>query len=414
MLSRLKYKFLNQASQFGSDLSGSAPGLPRTRQNNSSINTIDRPPIHRIETSFNIFLTIARIKAHKLQATDLQYVFLFFVGVFCFFVVEEPSLVFKILISIALLTALLIPVTSQFFFPFLPIAAYLFLFYSSRFIPTEWRPSIWVTVLPTLETALYGGNLSSMLASNPTPALDILAWLPYGIMHYAAPFIVSIIIFIFASPGSLPVFARSFGYMSLFGVIMQNMFPTCAPWYEIVNGLIPAAYDMPGSPGGLARVDQLLGTHLYTSAFSASPLAFGAFPSLHSADAFLEALFLSHVFPRLTPVFVVYVLWIWWSTMYLTHHYFIDLMGGAVLASTVFLVARWNFLPSSQKGKRSRWQYEYIELADYDLPPQPRSRRPPLNRKLTPLGASGLDNNDDDVADSLVESKNLGKENGYY
>ncbi|KAK9240237.1 hypothetical protein V1525DRAFT_396355 [Lipomyces kononenkoae] len=414
MLSRLKYKFLNQSSEFRSDLSDSVPDLPRTRQDNASIHTIERPPIHRIETSFNIFLTFARIRAHKLRGSDLQYVFLFFVGVFCFFVVEEPKLVFKILIAIALLTAILIPVTSQFFFPFLPIAAYLFLFYSSRFIPTEWRPSIWVTVLPTLETSLYGGNLSSMLASNPKPVLDILAWLPYGIMHYGAPFVVSILIFVFASPGSLPVFARSFGYMSLFGVIIQNMFPTCPPWYEISNGLTPASYSMPGSPGGLARVDQLLGTSLYTSAFSASPLAFGAFPSLHSADSVLEALFLSHVFPRLTPLFVVYVLWIWWSTMYLTHHYFIDLTGGAVLATSIFLVARWNFLPNPQKGKRSRWQYEYIELADYDRPPpSSSSRRPPLNRKLTTLGASSLED-DDEMDDPFVGSNKLGNENGYY
>ncbi|KAK9361968.1 hypothetical protein V1504DRAFT_449994 [Lipomyces starkeyi] len=409
MLSRLKYKFVNQSGHFEPNLSDTAPVLPRSRQDNASIITIERPPIHRIETSFNVLKTVAKIRGHKLCATDLQYVFLFFVGVFCFFVVEEPKLAFKILIALGLLVAIVIPITSQFFFPFLPIAAYLFLFYSSRFIPTEWRPPIWVTVLPTLETALYGGNLSSMLASSPRALFDVLAWLPYGIMHYGAPFVVSLLIFVFASPGSLPVFARSFGYMSLFGVIIQNMFPTCAPWYENRNGLTPASYDMPGSPGGLARVDQLFGTNLYTSAFTASPLAFGAFPSLHSADAVLEALFLSHVFPKLTPLFLVYVLWIWWSTMYLTHHYFIDLMGGAMFATTVFLIARWNFLPSPQKGKRSRWQYEYIELADYDRPP---TRRPPLSRRMTPLGASEVERNE--MSEPLVESKNHSDENDYY
>ncbi|KAK9469701.1 hypothetical protein V1512DRAFT_256851 [Lipomyces arxii] len=404
MFEGLKYKLLGAVSDVEREQADAKLVLPRTKHRDSNV-SLPAPPVHRIDTSFNVFKTIVRIKTHKLCATDLQYVLLFFVGVFCFFVVEIPTLIWKILLVLAIATGLLIPITSQVVLPFLPVASWLILFYSCRFIPQEWRPPIWVSVLPSLETIFYGENLSDILSADLNSTLDVLAWLPYGIMHYGAPFVVAIALFIFGSPGTLPVFARSFGYMNLTGVIIQLSFPTSPPWYENMNGLTPANYNMHGSPGGLARIDELFGLNLYTSTFNASPLVFGAFPSLHSGFSVLEACFMSHVFPRLKPLFWFYVFWIWWATMYLTHHYFIDLVGGAVLATTTYLIARWNYLPNLQQGKGTRWQYEYIELDDYDSVP-----RPQLNRSMTPLGLSSMNGgrrsgNGLGISDPLVESK---------
>ena len=120
--------------------------------------------------------------------------------------------------------------------------------------------------------------------------------------------------FLFAAPGTLLVYARSFGYMNLIGVIIQLCFP-CAPpcktrlpagaqllWltvrkgYESVYGLAPANYNMAGSPAGLVRIVNLFGWSMYTSTFSASPLVFGAMPSLYTSCSTIKALFLAHVF----------------------------------------------------------------------------------------------------------------------
>lgn len=46
--------------------------------------------------------------------------------------------------------------------------------------------------------------------------------------------------------------------------------------------------------------------------------------------------------------------------MYLTHHYFVDLIGGSILAAAVFYYAQRNHLPQIQPGKFLRWDYEYI------------------------------------------------------
>jgi membrane-associated phospholipid phosphatase len=165
-----------------------------------------------------------------------------------------------------------------------------------------------------------------------------LAWFPYGICHFGAPAVVSAILFIFGPPGSTPIFARAFGWMNVAGVLIQLIFPCSPPWYENKYGLAPANYSIAGSPAGLAAIDKLFGVDLYTSTFTASPQVFGAFPSMHSANATMEALFLAHIFPHLAPLWFAYALWLWWATMYLSHHYAIDLVAGSLRKSLHSLV----------------------------------------------------------------------------
>ncbi|KAL9072279.1 MAG: hypothetical protein Q9157_005169 [Trypethelium eluteriae] len=233
-----------------------------------------------------------------------------------------------------------------------------------RFVSGDYRPPIWVRVLPALENIFYGANLSNILSAHRHVVLDVLAWIPYGLTHFGAPFVCSAIMFVFGPPGTVPTFARTFGYMNLAGVTIQLLFPCSAPWYENMYGLAPANYSMPGSPAGLAAIDKLLGIDMYTSSFTASPLVFGAFPSLHAGNATLEALFMSHVFPRLKPLFVAYALWICWATMYLSHHYAVDLVAGSLLACIAFFISKTHFIPRIQLDKMFRWDYDYTEVGE--------------------------------------------------
>jgi hypothetical protein len=133
--------------------------------------------------------------------------------------------------------------------------------------------------------------------------------------------------------------------------------------YEIIHGLTPANYKMPGSPGGLLRIDRVFGTHGYANTFGAAPLVFGAFPSLHSGSAVMEALFLSHFFPSLKPVYWAYTGVLWWATMYLSHHYLIDLTGGACLSVMVFYL----FMPEEFKDSDQivgRDEYQFVAGSD--------------------------------------------------
>ncbi|KAI1439625.1 PAP2-domain-containing protein [Annulohypoxylon stygium] len=318
--------------------------------------------ISALQTSFKITDTFELLRTRKWSVFDVQYAVVAGLCIFSLWIVEPSAPLIKSAAGLGYLLLLFMPATRQFFLPSWPIWTYLLFFFSSRFIPYDIRPDIFVKVLPALEDILYGTNFSNFFSKWTHPVLDVIAWFPYGIGHFGLPAVCSAIMFIFAAPGTVPMFAKSFGWMSTLGVAIQLFFPCTPPWYERLHGLEPAKYGMQGSPAGLARIDALFGVDMYTTSFTTAPVPFGAFPSLHAADAILEALFISHCFPKLKGLCFFYVCWICWATMYLNHHYAVDLLGGGIIAYSIFFTVRKFWLPRPQAGKTYRWQYEYVEV----------------------------------------------------
>ncbi|KAF5319320.1 hypothetical protein D9619_008657 [Psilocybe cf. subviscida] len=302
--------------------------------------------VGRLDKQLSPLVTIQRVQAHRFTLWDSVYLFHFSLATLWFTLMTEPAYPTKLAIPFLYAVALLIPLTSQFFFPAMPVLSWVLCWYSSRFIPPSWRPTIHVSLLPTLESVLYGANISDVLTRWTHPILDILAWLPYGVVHFTCPAVIAIFLWLFRTKETLHLWSRTFGYMNLVGVLIQLVLPCAAPWYELIYGLTPANYGMKGSPGGLARIDAIFNSNTYTTGFTNSPLVFGAFPSLHAGNATLEALFLSHFFPQTTRYIWAYAGVLYWATMYLTHHYLIDVVGGACLATAFFYI----FMPDEFKG----------------------------------------------------------------
>lgn len=319
--------------------------------------------ISDLDFDLNPKSSIEKLKNHEFTRNEIiHYSTLIFFLTVTFFI-NPANFFIKILLTFAFILILLIPLTSQFFLNGLPIITWVLFFFTSTGIPATYRPPITVKVLPAMETVLYGDNLSDILAAKTSAVFDILAWIPYGLIHFGCPFFVAGFLFLWGPPTCVRGFAFAFGYMNLIGVIIQLVFPAAPPWYKILHGLDPANYSMLGSAGGLARIDTLLGIDLYTTNFSKnSPVVFGAFPSLHSGTATMEALFMSWLFPKLTPIFICYVLWLWWCTMYLTHHYFIDLMAGSFLSFVIFEYTKYKQLPINEKNAVNRWSYFNIRF----------------------------------------------------
>ncbi|KAH9994320.1 hypothetical protein BJV74DRAFT_831442 [Russula compacta] len=302
--------------------------------------------VARMDKSLSPRDTIWRLRKHAFALSDLVYLIHVVNSAFWLMIMRVPGFPVKLLIPVLHIALLLVPFTSQFFLPALPVTTYLITFYSSQFIPNNRRPAIYVSLLPTLESVLFGANISDLLTRYTHPVLDVIAWLPYGVGHFTLPFIVAIFLWLFRPKQALHLWGRAFGWMNFVGVVIQIIFPCAAPWYEVIFGLTPADYSMKGSPGGLLRIDNLLHSHGYTVTFSNSPVVFGAFPSLHSACATMEALFLAHFFPQAATYAWGYAAVLYWATMYLTHHYLIDVVGGSCLAIAFFHL----FLPDDLKG----------------------------------------------------------------
>ncbi|CAO1617012.1 unnamed protein product [Parajaminaea phylloscopi] len=323
----------------------------------------------RLETSTSISLSIERFKRWLPTTTRkerFKFAFMILIATFSMIIMGSPPFPLKLAIPALYVLAILLPITSQFFLPASPIFLWLLFYYSSGFLAPSTRPHIWVSVLPTLETIWYGASISDILTRAGHPVLDILAWVPYGIVHFAGPFFVAAFLFVFGPPGSVKFFGSAFGFLNLLGVIIQVTFPTAPPWYELREGLTPANYSMKGSPAGLARIDALFHSHGYTVTFTNAPVPFGAFPSLHAGCATMEALFCSYFFPiqlQIGGIFTrmlgknkrlsidarvfywSYAFWLYWCTMYLMHHYLVDLVGGGCLATLCFYL----FLDDKQR-----------------------------------------------------------------
>jgi mannosyl-inositol-phosphoceramide inositolphosphotransferase len=274
---------------------------------------------------------------------------------------------------------------ATFFLNFIPVLIWLFMFKNAKHIPTELRPRIFVKLMPAWDEALYETpqgflaqslvliflyylvcrspwallaglipfimNLLFAFAQTLSWYKDVMSWLSYGVFHFISPYMTAVWLWSFAPPGIIGVYARAFGCQNIAGVITHLSFPNAAPWYqsnEYGFGFPPPPgnYSMPGSAAGLVRIDKVLGTHLYKNVFRASPLVFGAFPSLHSGFAVLNFYFLARYSPRRGKYLLgFFVFWQWWATMYLQHHWRVDLIGGALYSTAAFLV----FLPAMKR-----------------------------------------------------------------
>ncbi|PQE05233.1 putative IPT1 Mannosyl diphosphorylinositol ceramide synthase protein [Rutstroemia sp. NJR-2017a BBW] len=181
-------------------------------------------------------------------------------------------------------------------------------------------------------------NILYSLSHNLCEALDVFTWLSYGVIHFISPFLAAFWLWLFAPPGAVSVFAWSFGIQNCLGILTHLSFPSAAPWYGDQYGypLPPGNYSMPGSAAGLVRVDKVLGTHIYANAFKASPLVFGAFPSLHGAFSCCCFFFIGRYSRKGVFLLGFYVLWQWFSTMYLRHHWRLDLLGGLAYSAFAF------------------------------------------------------------------------------
>ena len=186
--------------------------------------------LQRLDLSRDPRKTIDRALKHKYTLANIFSIgFMAICAIYSLFIMRPPFFIIKLLIPTAYITAMLLPITSQFVWPATPIFAWLITFFSARYIPSSHRPTIHVALLPALESVLYGANISDIQTRYTNPFFDVLAWLPYGVLHFSIPFVVAAVLWVFAPKGAVQYFGKAFGWMNLIGVITQLLFPCAAP-----------------------------------------------------------------------------------------------------------------------------------------------------------------------------------------
>ena len=134
-------------------------------------------------------------------------------------------------------------------------------------------------------------------------------------------------------------FALVFLLVNLIGFALYYVHPAAPPWYVDLYGF-DFIEGVPGNVAGLGRFDEITGWHVFDGLYARNSNVFAAFPSLHSA--YMPIAFFYSLKGK-CPVWMrialcVLMLGIWFTAVYSSHHYLIDVIGGALCAAIGILI----------------------------------------------------------------------------
>lgn len=143
-------------------------------------------------------------------------------------------------------------------------------------------------------------------------------------------------------------FSIVFLLVNLIGFAMYYVHPAAPPWYIPLHGF-EAVPGTPGNMAGLSAFDEMTGLGIFNALYGRNANVFAAFPSLHSAYtlvAFIYALRL-HSGKGWQIVLGVVTVGIWFTAVYTSHHYIIDVMGGILCALVGYALFEYVLMKSN-------------------------------------------------------------------
>ena len=152
-------------------------------------------------------------------------------------------------------------------------------------------------------------------------------------------------------------FSLAFLFVNLVGFVGYYIHPAAPPWYVIEHGFTPVL-NTPGSVAGLGRFDALVGAPVFHSIYCNNSNVFAAVPSLHAAYMLVATIYaiISRQNKLCIGIFAFICMGIWWTAVYSTHHYIIDVLLG-ILTTIVALLILERLLLRAEWAKRFMAQY---------------------------------------------------------
>ena len=182
-------------------------------------------------------------------------------------------------------------------------------------------------------------TLNEYWAAHTTPWLDVLtavfylSWVPLP-MAFAVWLWLT----------DKPLFLRfSYAYMltNLLGFALYYLYPAAPPWYVELNGF-EFRPNTARSAAGLDNFDRMFNIKLFQTIYQRNSNVFAAIPSLHSAYPLVTFFYAVKTRKRWPAIlFGVLSVGIWWSAIYLRHHYVIDVVLGMLTAVAAYLLFEW-------------------------------------------------------------------------
>lgn len=246
-------------------------------------------------------------------------------------------------------------VTRQFIIGFSIFIVYWILFDYMKAFPNYLVSSVHIEDLYNLEKSLFGiAYNGSILTPNEYFALHhntpvdlitgvfYLCWVPVPLAFAAVMFFKNRVAFF--------QFSLTFFLVNILGFIGYYLYPAAPPWYVAQHGFEFIA-STPGNTAGLSRFDQYVGSGIFEGIYAKSSNVFAAMPSMHASFMLIVLFFgVKHKMKAWNVLFATIMTGIWFSAVYSSHHYVLDVLAGIFCAITAIGLLQWWM--GKKSGKR--------------------------------------------------------------
>lgn len=172
---------------------------------------------------------------------------------------------------------------------------------------------------------------------NSTAFMDILTGIFY-LCWIPVPMGFAVYLF-FTRRRQFLLFLLTFVLVNFIGFIIYYTFPAAPPWYVQYYGFIFHTLTS-GNTAGLAKFDAYFNVGIFKSIYAKGSNVFAAMPSLHSSYPVIVLYYgLKNKLGSANIFFGIVMIGIWFSAVYLSHHYIVDVLAGifcAIIGITLF------------------------------------------------------------------------------
>ncbi|MBN9383645.1 MAG: inositol phosphorylceramide synthase [Chitinophagaceae bacterium] len=255
--------------------------------------------------------------------------------------------------------------TRRFILGFSIFIVFWIIFDSMKAFPNYRYNTVHIESIYQTEKRLFGVNgvtPNEYLAAHTNSLLDVIAgifylcWIPVPLAFAGYLF--------YKDKNAFLRFSLTFLLVNLLGFVIYYVYPAAPPWYvqQYGFGFNPHT---PGNTAGLGRFDSLLHVQVFAGLYAKSSNVFAAMPSLHASYPLIV---LYHGIRTkqgwINLLFGTIMVGIWFSAVYSSHHYVLDVLAGIACGLTG--IGLFNFLYSRVGGFR-RW----VERCAIVLSPRP-------------------------------------------
>jgi len=247
-------------------------------------------------------------------------------------------------------------ITRKFILGFAIFIVFWIIFDFMKAFPNYLYQEVHIEDLYTTEKKWFGIQYADMLltpneywSANHATWLDVvtgffyLSWVPVPLGFAAFLF--------FKNRKWFLQFSLTFLLVNILGFIIYYVYPAAPPWYIQEYGFTFQS-GTPGNTAGLERFDAYYDVNIFKSLYEKSSNVFAAMPSLHSAYPLIVLYYgLKFRLKWINLFFVTIMIGIWFSAVYTSHHYLLDVLAGIICAVTGIWLFSW--LITKQKSVKN-------------------------------------------------------------